>query len=104
MSEQVKNIPVFYSNRTIVRGFIVVVLMAGLNLILPLYMQNRLTRLYEKSHELSKQVGLLDRQILLQEFEINKLSSLENLSGFAEEAGYDLNAVPTKVRLSGGSK
>lgn len=96
--------PVFYSNRTIVRGFLVVVMIAGLLLILPLYMQNRLTRLYEKSHELSKQVSLLNRQILLQELEINKLSSLENLSDFAEESGLDLNGVPTKVRLSGGSK
>lgn len=104
MSDSMNNTPVFYTNRTIVRGFIVVVLMAGLNLILPLYMQNRLTRLYEKSHELSKQIGLLDRQILLQEFEINKLTSLESLSDFAEEAGYGLNAVPTKVRVSGGLK
>lgn len=95
---------VFYSNRTIVRGFVMFVLVAGLLLILPLYMQNRLTRLYEKSQELSKQVGLLNRQIILQELEINKYSSLEALSDFSEEAGLGLFAVPTKVRLSGGSK
>lgn len=95
---------VFYSNRTIVRGFVVFVMVAGLLLILPLYMQNRLTRLYEKSQELSNQVGLLNRQIILQELEINKFSSLEVLSGFSEETGLGLYAVPTKVRISGGSK
>ena len=104
MSEAVNNTPVFYSNRTIVRGFVVFVMVAGLVLILPLYMQNRLTRLYEKSQELSKQVGLLNRQIILQELEINKFSSLETLSDFSEETGLGLYAVPTKVRLSGGSK
>ncbi|MCF0221104.1 MAG: hypothetical protein HUK19_02300 [Fibrobacter sp.] len=104
MNETEKNIPVFYTNSTIVRGFVCVVLVIGMNAMLPLYMQNRLTRLYEKSHNLSNQVGLLERQILLQEFEINKLSSLESLTDFAEESGYGLNAVPTKVRVSGGAK
>ena len=33
--------------------------------------------------------------------EINKLSSLENLSNFTEGAGLSLNAVPTKVRVTG---
>ncbi len=104
MSDTSKNIAVFYSNRTIVRGFLAVVLVAGLLLVLPLYMQNRLTSLYVKSHELSEQIGLLNRQILLQELEINRLSSLENLSGFAEEVGLGLNAVPNKVRISGGDQ
>lgn len=94
----------FYSNRTIVRGFVAVVLMVGLNTMLPLYMQNRLARLYGKSQKMVDQIGLLERQILLQDYEINKLSSLEALSDFAEEAGYGLNGVPTKVRLSGGVK
>lgn len=104
MSESLDKARVFYSNRTIVRGFVIVVLMVGFNAMLPLYMQNRLTRLYQKSREMSNQVGKLERQILLQESEINKLTSLDNLSGFAEEAGYGLNSVPTKVRLSGGVK
>jgi hypothetical protein len=37
----------------------------------------------------------------LQELEINKLSSLENLAGFADSVGLDLNGVPTKVRVTG---
>ncbi|MCQ2108277.1 MAG: hypothetical protein MJZ05_05870 [Fibrobacter sp.] len=104
MSDSANNITISGSNRSIVHGFVGVVTLVAFLLILPLYMQNRLTRLYEKSHDLTKQVSLLNRQILLQELEINKLTSLENLSVFAEEAGYDLNSVPTKVRLSGGSK
>ncbi|MCQ2102721.1 MAG: hypothetical protein MJY98_05790 [Fibrobacter sp.] len=103
MNEESQNF-VNYSNRIIVRGFLCVVLLAGLLLILPLYMQNRMTRLYAKSHELSEKEEMLHREILLQELEINKLSSLESLSGFAEEAGLGLNQVPTKVRVVGGSK
>ena len=73
----------------------------GLLLILPLYMQNRLTKLYSKSHELSYLIGQLQRERTLQELEINKLSSLENLSVFADSVGLDLNGVPTKVRVTG---
>ena len=84
MSESNVN-SVLSSNRLIVRGFLGAILVAGLMLILPLYMQNRLTKLYRT----------------LQQLEINKLSSLENLSVFAEEAGLGLNSVPTKVRITG---
>ena len=100
MSESVKK-SLFNSNRTIVWVFICAVLVAGLLLILPLYMQNRLTKLYSKSHELSYLIGQLQRERTLQELEINKLSSLENLAGFADSVGLDLNGVPTKVRVTG---
>ena len=100
MSDTSKN-SVFYSNRTIVWGFICAVLVAGLLLILPLYMQNRMSKLYIKSHDLSTEMGLLQRQIVLQRLEMNKLSSLEELSAFAEKCELDLNAVPVKVRVTG---
>jgi hypothetical protein len=45
MSESNVN-SVLSSNRLIVRGFLGAILVAGLMLILPLYMQNRLTKLY----------------------------------------------------------
>ena len=45
--------PLFNSNRTIVWVFVGAVLVAGLLLILPLYMQNCLTKLYSKSNELT---------------------------------------------------
>lgn len=103
MNEETQNF-VNYSNRFIVRCFLCFVLIAGLFLILPLYMQNSMTRLYAKSHELSENAEMLKRQLLLQELEINKLSSLEKLSDFAEEAELGLNQVPTKIRVVGGSK
>ena len=100
MSESNVN-SVLSSNRLIVRGFLGAILVAGLMLILPLYMQNRLTKLYTKSHELTLQIGQLERERTLQQLEINKLSSLENLSVFAEGAKLGLNGVPTKVRVTG---
>ena len=100
MSESSKK-SLFNSNRTIVWVFICAVLVAGLLLILPLYMQNCLTKLYSKSNELSFKIGQLQRERTLQELEINKLSSLENLSAFADSVGLDLNGVPTKVRITG---
>ena len=100
MSESNVN-SVLSSNRLIVRGFLGAILVAGLMLILPLYMQNRLTKLYTKSHELALQIGQLERERTLQQLEINKLSSLENLSVFAEETELGLNGVPTKVRVTG---
>jgi cell division protein FtsL len=81
--------------------FIGAVSVAGLLLILPLYMQNCLTKLYSKSNELAYEIGQLQRERTLQELEINKLSSLENLAGFADSVGLDLNGVPTKVRVTG---
>ena len=90
----------FNSNRTIVWVFICAVLVAGLLLILPLYMQNCLSKLYLKSQDLSYKIGL-QRERTLQELEINKLSSLENLSVFADSVGLELNGVPTKVRVTG---
>jgi cell division protein FtsL len=81
--------------------FVGAVLVAGLLLILPLYMQNCLTKLYSKSNELAYEIGQLQRERTLQELEINKLSSLENLAGFADSVGLDLNGVPTKVRVTG---
>lgn len=103
MNEETPNF-VNYSNRFIVRGFLCFVLVAGLLLILPLYMQNRMTRLYAKSHELSESVNVLRREILLQELEINRLSSLEKLNDFAESAELGLFQVPTKIRVVGGAK
>lgn len=95
---------VVYSNRFIVRLFLGAVFVAGLLLILPLYMQNRLNSLYSTSHELSKEVGRMQREILLQDKELNHLTSLERLSPIATEMGLDLNAVPTKIRILGGAR
>ena len=58
---------------------------------LPLYLQNRLNRLYEMQHKLSQEVTFLQRDALLLELKINQLSSL-----------LDLNAVPVKIMVQGG--
>ena len=44
----------------------------------------------------------MQRDALLLELKINQLSSLENLSSFAEQAELDLNAVPVKIMVQGG--
>lgn len=93
-----------YSNRAILRVFIVVVLLAFLWFIMPLYMQNRVNSLYAVSQKLSEDVSFLRGEILLQELEINKLSSLEQLYKFGEHAELGLYDVPKKVQISRGVK
>ncbi|SHK55943.1 hypothetical protein [Fibrobacter sp. UWEL] len=96
--------PAVTSNRNIVRLFVIAVLVAGCYMILPLYMQNRTNALYEQSHKLSVQINQLQRDVLTQELEINKLSSLEYLLNASEGWELGLNDVPTKVRIVGGSR
>jgi len=90
------------SNRSIMTIVLAVLLIMVMFFMLPLYLQNRLNRLYEMQHKLSQEVTFLQRDALLLELKINQLSSLENLSGFAEQAELDLNAVPIKIMVQGG--
>ena len=90
------------SNRSILTIVLAVLLIMVMFFMLPLYLQNRLNRLYEMQHKLSQEVTFLQRDALLLELKINQLSSLENLSSFAEQAGLDLNAVPVKIMVQGG--
>ena len=99
MSESENKNTAYYSNRIIVQGFLGVVCMAGLLLILPLYMQNRMSRLYEESHKKYLEIGALERKIMLQEIKINKMSGLDELSKFADECGLGFNEIPVKVRI-----
>ncbi|WP_294958896.1 hypothetical protein [uncultured Fibrobacter sp.] len=90
------------SNRSIMTIVLAVLLIMVMFFMLPLYLQNRLNRLYEMQHKLSQEVTFLQRDALLLELKINQLSSLENLSSFAEQAELDLNAVPVKIMVQGG--
>lgn len=90
------------SNRSILTIVLAVLLIMVMFFMLPLYLQNRLNRLYEMQHKLSQEVTFLQRDALLLELKINQLSSLENLSSFAEQAELDLNAVPVKIMVQGG--
>lgn len=104
MSEVENTKPSFNANRIVVRLFLGAVFVAGLWLILPLYMQNRMNSLYQQSYELTKQIDLLEKDILTQKYEINKYSSLEYLLKVSAEWKLGLFDVPTKVRVSGGAK
>ena len=88
------------SNRSIMTIVLAVLLIMVMFFMLPLYLQNRLNRLYEMQHKLSQEVTFLQRDALLLELKINQLSSLENLSGFAEQAELDLNADSSAARPS----
>lgn len=92
------------SNRFIFRFVFGTLLVLTMFFIIPLYLQNRVNSLCETSHKLSEKVTFLQREALLLELKINQLSSLENLSGFAEHAELDLNGVPVKVMVRGGDK
>ena len=104
MSEVENTKPVVNSSRFVVRLFLGAVFFAGLWLILPLYMQNRMNALYELSYKLSAQIDQLEKDLLQQEFNINKYSSLEYLLSVSSEWGLGLNDVPTKIRIVGGEK
>lgn len=90
------------SNRSILKIVFAVLLLMVMFFMLPLYLQNRLNSLFETQHKLAQEVTFLQRDALLLELKINQLSSLENLSEFAEQAELDLNTVPVKVMLQGG--
>ena len=104
MSKTEEKMCLNYSNRAILRVFIIVVLLAFMWFIVPLYMQNRVNSLSAVSEKLSEDVSLLRSEILLQELEINKLSSLEQLHDFGERAELGLFNVPKKVQISRGVK
>ena len=90
------------TNRSIFAIVFCVVLLGSLLLILPLYLQNCLNSLYGQSRKLESQVTFLQRDALLLKLKINQLSSLENLSDFAANAGLGLNDVPQKVMILEG--
>ena len=85
----------------IMRIIFLFVLMVTVASLFPVYMQNSIERLYETSESLRKKVDLLNREILLKDFEINKLSSMDYLSKFATRAELGLNGVPVKVMVTG---
>jgi hypothetical protein len=69
----------------------------------PVYMQNSINRLYGNYYGLREKANLLNREILLRDYEINKLTSMNHLAKFAENAGLGLYGVPVKVMITGES-
>jgi cell division protein FtsL len=92
------------SGRRGIMGIVLLFVLAGsLVGMVPVYMQNRIDRLYRTFDGLREKASLLNREILLRDYEINKLSSMDYLSKFAERAGLGLNEVPVKVMVTGES-
>lgn len=92
------------SNRSVVSIAVIAIFLVAFACMLPLYMQNRLNSLYKVAHELQVRSAFLKHDALELELRINKLSSLEKLSSFAESAGLGLNGLPQKVVPMGGTK
>ena len=85
-----------------IMGIVLLFVLAGsLVGMVPVYMQNRIESLYRTFDGLREKASLMNREILLREFEINKLTSMEYLSKFAERAGLELGDVPVKGRAMG---
>lgn len=92
------------SNKSIFLIVLSVVLLGALFLVLPLYLQNRLNSLYTQSYALADKVTFLQRDAMLLELKINQLSSLENLSSFAQEVGLGYYGIPKKIMIRGGAE
>ena len=79
------------------------VLMITVASMFPVYMQNSINRLYGNYYGLREKANLLNREILLRDYEINKLTSMNHLAKFAERSGLGLNGVPVKIMITGES-
>lgn len=80
------------------------VLMITVASMFPVYMQNSINRLYGNYYSLREKANLLNREILLRDYEINKLTSMNHLAKFAEQTGLGLNSVPVKVMIMGETR
>ncbi|OWV23608.1 hypothetical protein B7982_03985 [Fibrobacter sp. UWB2] len=80
------------------------VLMITVASMFPVYMQNSINRLYGNYYGLREKANLLNREILLRDYEINKLTSMNHLAKFAEQTGLGLNSVPVKVMIMGETR
>ena len=103
MIDDVQNVSVKSGNHGFIGIVVLLILMGLMVCMVPVYMQNRINRLYGTYYGLREKVNLLNREILLQEFEINKLTSLEYLADFAERAELGLYDVPMKIMVTGES-
>ena len=101
MIDNVQNETVKSGNHVFIGIVLPLILMGLMVCMVPVYMQNRINHLYGNFYGLREKVNLLNREILLQEFEINKLTSLEYLADFAERSGLGLYDVPVKVMVTG---
>ena len=83
---------------------LLLVLVVSVVCMVPVYMQNSINRLYSTYFGVREKVNLLNREILLKDYEINKLMSMDHLAKFAERTGLGLNDVPVKIMITGESR
>lgn len=98
-----EKIPLPKTNKAIVVIVSLAIVAVVSGLMTPLYLQNRINRLYSKYSELTEETVFLEGNVLRLELKINQLSTLEQLRVFAEQAGLGLNAVPVKIMSEGGA-
>ena len=103
MIDNVQNVSVKSENHGFIGIVVPLILMGLMVCMVPVYMQNRINRLYGTFYGLREKASLLNREILLRDYEINKLTSMSHLAKFAEETGLGLYEVPVKVMITGES-
>lgn len=103
MTDNVQNETVGSEKQGVMGLVFLLVLMITIASMCPVYMQNSVDHLYGSYFGLKKKAELLNREILLKDYEINKLMSLNHLAKFAEQTNLGLNSVPVKVMIMGES-
>ena len=103
MIDNVQNETVKSGNHVFIGIVLPLILMGLMVCMVPVYMQNRINHLYGNFYGLREKANLLNREILLRDYEINKLTSMSHLAKFAEETGLGLYEVPVKVMITGES-
>ena len=103
MIDNVQNEPVKSGKNVIMGLVLLLVFMVTVACMCPVYMQNSINRLYGNYYGLREKSSLLKREILLKDFEINMLTSINHLAKFAEKTGLGLNEVPVKIMITEGS-
>lgn len=101
MTDNEQNVSVDSRKGGVMRIVFLFVLMITAASMFPVYMQNRINRLYGTFYGLRDKASWLNREILLRDYEINKLKSMNHLAKFAEKAELGLYAVPVKVMITG---
>ena len=103
MTDNVQNESVKSGKHGVMGVVLLLVLVGSMVCMVPVYMQNRINCLYGTFYGLREKANLLNREILLRDYEINKLTSMNHLAKFAERSGLGLNGVPVKIMITGES-
>ena len=101
MSETEK-MPVLKTNKTIALIVVLAIVAIVTGFMTPLYLQNKINRLYLEYNKLAEEVSFYESDVLQLKLKMNQLSSRERLEEFAKTAELGLYSVPVKVMGEGG--